>query len=529
MSTITMTVTQHGKTRSFETTDNATILTILLGEDYTGISAPCGGNGTCRQCKVYATGNFKSIEKPAEYRTTDCAELLACHWIPESDCEIVIPETETLKKVETADSAIPPCGDGLGIAIDIGTTTVATYLYDLQTGTRLAVESSRNEQRAFGADVISRIQYCGKDGGLDRLCLVIRNQLSTAIDKVCAHAKKSRGDIVLVSIAGNTVMEHIFAGLDPTGIGIAPFTPVCLFGDIAPASQYFSELSPDAALYLCPALAGYVGGDITAGLLSSNAWQSEKDCLFIDIGTNGEMGIGDKNGYLCCATAAGPAFEGAEIECGMSGTPGAISVVSYVNHQIELEVIGDLKATGICGSGLIDALSVMLRCGAVTDTGRLLPPEDVPEEIASRIKTAEDGTKRFYLTDEVYISGTDIRQLQLAKSAIRAGVETLMAMRSMKYSDLSEVLIAGGFGAFMDIKSACSIGLLPPEVLPITRHVGNSAGAGASLALAEAQRVLLAELTKKCEYLELSSSELFMEKYIEMMVFDEYEEVFPDD
>ena len=529
MSTLKMTVTQHGKTKSFEVSDRASILSSLLGEDYTGISAPCGGNGTCRQCKVYATGSFKNAGQPVERKTVENEELLACHWIPEGNCSIIIPDTETLKKVETSEVNISPCGEGLGIAVDIGTTTVATYLYELSTGKRLAVESSRNEQRAFGADVISRIQYCGETGGLERLCGVIRTQLSKAIDKTCAAAGKSRNSINRLAIAGNTVMEHIFAKLDPTGIGIAPFTPVSLFGETYPAAEYFDGLAPDAELYLCPALAGYVGGDITAGLLSSGAWKSEKTCLFIDIGTNGEMGIGDKNGYTCCATAAGPAFEGAEIECGMSGTPGAISKVYYVNNDIEVEVIGDGAPTGICGSGLIDALSVMLRSGAVTDTGRMLPPEDAPPEISARIKTAEDGTRRFYLTDEVYISATDIRQLQLAKAAIRAGVETLMETRSIGYSDIFEVLIAGGFGAFMDIKCACAIGLLPPALLDKTRHVGNSAGAGASLALDPKERLLLAELTGRCDYLELSSSALFMDKYIEMMIFDEYEEVFPND
>lgn len=526
MPAVKMTVTQHGKTRSFEAPPGTSILSVLVGEDYTGISAPCGGNGTCRQCKVFATGSFVSVGQPAERRTADNAELLACRWIPEGDCLIVIPDTEKLQKAETSGADITPCGDGLGAAIDIGTTTVATYLYDLSTGKRLAVESTRNEQRAFGADVISRIQYCGEDGGLKRLCSVIRNQLSSAIDRACAKAERVRKEVRRVAIAANTVMEHIFSGLDPTGIGVSPFTPVSLFGDSGPASEFLDGLAPDAELYLCPALAGYVGGDITAGLLSSGAWQSEKTCLFIDIGTNGEMGIGDKDGYICCATAAGPAFEGAEIECGMSGTAGAISKVRYINGDIETEVIGCGNAVGVCGSGLIDALAAMLRCGAVTATGRLLPAGDVPPEVAPRIREAEDGSKRFHLTEDIYISAADIRQLQLAKAAIRAGVETLLETRSLKYSDIGEVLIAGGFGAFMDVKSACAIGLLPPALLNSTRHVGNAAGAGAALSLDYSQRALLTELTTRCGYLELSSSALFMDKYIEMMVFDEYEEVF---
>lgn len=524
-----MTVTQYGESRKIEAPNTASVLSVLQGEDFRGIVAPCGGNGTCRQCRVYGTGRFKSIGQPTEIREFNNEELLSCRWVADGDCTIEIPDGEKLKKADTAEADIPPCGEGLGVAVDIGTTTVATYLFELSSGKRIAVESSRNEQRAFGADVISRIQYCGADDGLARLCKVIREQLSRAIDAVCRGAGRERREISRVSIAGNTVMEHILENLDPTGIGVAPFTPLSLFGDSRPAGELFDGLSENAQLYLCPALAGYVGGDITAGLLSSGAWRSEKTCLFIDIGTNGEMGIGDKNGYTCCATAAGPAFEGAEIECGMSGTAGAISKVGYENGEVTIEVIGGARPTGVCGSGLVDAITLMLRCGAVTETGRLLPPEELDAEVAPRIKAAPDGTKRFYLAEEVYISATDIRQIQLAKAAIRAGIETLLETRGLKYGDVEEVLIAGGFGSFMDVKSACAIGLLPPALLGKTRHVGNSAGAGAALALDLSQRELLSKLTAKCDYLELSSSQLFMEKYIEMMVFDEAEEVFPND
>ena len=317
-------------------------------------------------------------------------------------------------------------------------------------------------------------------------------------------------------------------GLSPVSIGTAPFKTLSLFGDVCPASQIFSGLAPEAELYLCPALAGYVGGDITAGLYSSKAYLSKETCLFLDIGTNGEMGVGDENGFICCATAAGPAFEGAEIECGMDGSLGAISKVAYVDKEVRFSVIGDVEATGICGSGLVDALSVLLRCGAVQESGRMLPPEEAPENVRDRLRKGEDGAMRFYFTDRVYVSSNDIRQLQLAKAAIRAGIETLLGLCGKNYDQISELLIAGGFGAFMDVKSACAIGLLPPAFCGKTRHVGNSAGAGAALTLAHDARQTLAGFTAKCSYHELSSSPVFMEKYIECMVFDEAEEVYPD-
>ena len=189
-------------------------------------------------------------------------------------------------------------------------------------------------------------------------------------------------------------------------------------------------------------------------------------------------------------------------------------------------MIGGGEAVGICGSGLIDALAALLCCGAVQENGRMIPPEEADESIRDHLRRGEDGAMRFYLTDKVYISALDVRQLQLAKAAIRAGIETLLTERKERYSDVRHVLIAGGFGAFMDVRSACGIGLLPPAFLDRTKHVGNSAGAGAALTLDGEQRELLRKITDDCTYLELSSSSLFMEKYIECMVFDEFEEVF---
>lgn len=518
-------VLQNGSIQEIAALEGASILAAVQKAGMTGLHAPCGGNGTCKQCSAHVTGRVKALGGD-EIKDANHELLLACRWVPLSDCEVILPDTEKLDVLTSGAANIQPCGEKLGIAVDIGTTTVATFLYDLATGELLSVESGRNTQRAYGADVISRIQYSATDDGLGRLQKAICDQLSAAIDAVCAKAGRSREEVELVSIAGNTVMGHLFVGLSPVAIGVAPFTPESLFGDFRPAERLLPGLAPDAKIYLCPALAGYVGGDITAGLLSSDAWQAERTCLFLDIGTNGEMGLGDKNGYLCCATAAGPAFEGAEIECGMGGAPGAISKVKFENDAISYEVIGGGEAVGICGSGLIDALAVMLCCGAVEGNGRMPPPDEAPDIIRDRLRRGEDGGMRFYLSDKVYVSAADVRQLQLAKSAIRAGIETLLASRNEKYADIDHVLIAGGFGAYMDVRSACAIGLLPPALLERTKHVGNSAGAGAALTLAAEHREQLSEITAKCDYLELSSSAMFMEKYIECMIFDEYEEVF---
>ena len=529
MATYKLTVTHNQETKIVIADTGETMLDTLRNEGFSGIHAPCGGKGLCKQCKAYIKGSVFEISNPNEISQLNDDPVLICRVQAASDCEVLIPDTEAMEIVTSGAGDIDPCGEGLGVAVDIGTTTVAAFMYDLATGERLAIDSGRNAQRPFGADVISRIQFSDQEGGLDRLSKLIRTQLDEAIENLCKKTRRSRDEITRVTVAGNTVMQHIFAGLSPVTIGIAPFITLSLFGDSRPASEVFDGLAEGAELYLAPALAGYVGGDITAGLLSSGAWQSDRECLYIDIGTNGEMGIGDKDGYLCCATAAGPAFEGAEIERGMDGSVGAISKVRLIGDKIEFDVIGDVEAKGICGSGLIDALAVLIRCGIVSETGRMTKIEEAPtESLAACLQVGENGGMRFHFTDDVYITAEDIRQLQLAKAAIRGGIETLMATRGKTYDDIEYVMIAGGFGAYMDVKSACVIGLLPPALQFRTRHVGNAAGAGAAISLDLKVRSDLDTLKDSCSYLELSSSQLFMDKYIEYMIFDESEEVIFD-
>jgi len=525
METYTLKVRQ-GENKSIITAkSDESLLSALRDAGFSGIHAPCGGKGLCRQCTVTVTGKVR-VMATGDIISAKAQGILSCLHAPAGDCEVILPEAKKMEVLTRGAGDIIPCGDGLGIAVDIGTTTVAVYLYDLTTGKRIAVQSDRNAQRPFGADVISRIQFCEDSEGLVKLRSAIRNQLSEAIDACCAIAGRQRSEIELISVAGNTVMEHIFMDLSPVTIGVAPFKTLSLFGNITDASEVFDGLAENTKLYLCPALAGYVGGDITAGLLASGASESEGQVLFIDIGTNGEMGIGSREGFICCATAAGPAFEGAEIECGMDASVGAINQVWLEEGEVRFTTIGDAEATGICGSGLIDALCTMLRCEAVQENGRMADPDEVEENIGKMLRADENGRMRFYLTDKVYISGDDVRQLQMAKSAIRAGIETLLETKKLKYKDITQVIIAGGFGAFMDVKSACAIGLLPPPLMDKTRHAGNTAGGGAALALAPEGREALGKVDDICEYLELSGSALFMEKYIECMIFDEAEEVF---
>jgi len=496
MNNYKITILSGDSVRTVMAGDAASLLEAVRGSG-AHIDAPCGGNGTCRQCKVTVSGLCRDIG--GKVKLYEKEEVLACCLFPAGELTVT---TDTVRgsKVLTDEVDILPGGSGLGLAVDIGTTTVAAYLYDLESGKCLVKKGGMNLQRAYGSDVISRIRHASTAEGLTELRDLIRRQLGEMAAEMCPDTSR----ISYVSIAANTVMQHLFMGLSPETIGVAPFTPLSLFGQEYPAADFIPGLAPGAKLYQCPAVAGYVGGDITAGLLSSGVSKSEKSVLFIDIGTNGEMALGSRDGFLCCATAAGPAFEGAETECGSPARDGAIDTVS---PDLSFHVLGDCEAESICGSGIIDAVAALLCNEIVDETGRM------------------EDTEHYNFTDKVYISGQDIRKIQLAKAAIRAGIETLMARSGKKYEDIDSVLIAGGFGAYMKIKSACAIGLLPPALMGKTRHVGNSAGKGAAIALRSEGRAMLEEISKKCRYEELSSSALFNDKYIEAMMFEEWEDV----
>ena len=446
--------------------------------------AACGGKGSCGKCRVVADGET----------------VLACKTPCEGMQSVSIPEAEEIRALTKGAADIPGGGSGLGLAVDIGTTTVAAFLYDRETGKLLSQTGARNAQRSYGADVISRIRAWSEGHG-DALTVCIRRQLSELCDELCAKAGRRRGDITVMSIAANTVMEHIADGLSPEGIGVAPFRPESLFGDVRPVAGLMDGCFPGAMCWFAPAIAGYVGGDITAGLYAAGGAEAEGLWLYIDIGTNGEMALGNKDGWLTCATAAGPAFEGAEIRCGMDGSPGAIDKIRVAGDTLICHVIGGGEAKGLCGSGLIDAIACLLKTGELSEAGRL------------------DESPRL-LRDGVALWGEDVRQVQLAKAAIRAGAETLLQLSGKSAADVTKLVIAGGFGSYMDVESALYIGLLPPVSMERIEHAGNAAGAGAALALTKEGRAGIAALKEKCRYFELSGSPLFRELYVDCMAFE---------
>jgi len=388
-----------------------------------------------------------------------------------------------------------------GVAIDIGTTTVALHLINMDTGNKLVTISGSNTQSSYGADVTSRIRYCS-DNGHEPLTRVIREQLSSMIKDACNQTGVNADDIKHIVIAANTIMQHIAAGISPISMGAAPFTPVSLFGEVLPVWEGFPA-AKDAFIYYTPAISAYVGGDITAGLLAAGFENITDPAIFLDIGTNGEIVLKHKGIYYCCATAAGPAFEGAEIEIGMAAENGAVDHVK-LEKTITYSVIGGGKPKGLCGSGLLDTLAVLLETGDVDETGRL-------------------NTDKYFLSKEhnVYITAGDIRKLQLAKAAIAAGIQVLLHFAGITEADIKLLALAGGFGSFMDLGSAARIGLFPKGMLPVAKTYGNTAGEGAAIALcSDDTRSRLLKIRDKCEYIELSTMTFFNDKFVDQMAFE---------
>ena len=483
------------------------------------VHAPCGGQGTCGKCTVFLVGD--GGETP----------VLACRTAAEEGMTVRLPSAAPLAvKTSAEEDAAPTPTDGecgLGVACDIGTTTVVCHLVDLATGKTLATVGEGNAQRPYGGDVISRIK-ASMEGCRPALTAAITGQLDRMIRALCASAGADVGEVRRMAVAANTTMCHLLAGLAPDGMGAAPFTPLSLFGEDYEARAL--GLPFDGPVYLAPAVSGYVGGDITADLLAADLDRAEKPVLLIDVGTNGEMALGCGDRFVCCSTAAGPAFEGAQISCGMTAAPGAISSVEYREGQLVCPVIGGGEGTGLCGSGLIDAVAVMLDLGALDETGRMMDVEedegDIPDAALPYLFLTEEEEPAFRLAEGVWITQSDVRKLQLGKGAIAAGARVLMDECGLTCKDIGGLLLAGGFGSYIRPESAARIGLIPAPLLPVTRAVGNTAALGARMALVSREgRQRLDALQKNMEYRELSGLAAFNTAYMEAMMFPEEDDL----
>ncbi len=482
--------------------EGESLLSVIRREGF-AVTAACGGRGACGKCTVtLITGDKKQ-------RVLSCRNKVTC------DCVILTEEIKggAILHDTAAPAQVSSGKTELAAAMDLGTTTVVVELIDLSDGSSRGPAAEWNGQAPYGADVISRAQYCAEpDDGLQTLKDVIRKQT----DELLGRLGTKRSELKTLFVAGNTIMQHIYAGLDPMPIARAPFTP---------RAYFIGDEPEEAGIGYSPCVAGYVGGDITAGLLASGLFGRKERSLYLDIGTNGEMAIGGEDGFICCAVASGPAFEGAGIRCGMPALEGAVSHVFLEDNRLNYEVIGNVPAKGICGSGLIDLLAVLCRLRIVSGTGRLLGPDDAPEGYEMYLEEDENGNGIFYLTEDrsVFLTAADVRQIQLAKAAVAAGIQVLLKKSGLDVSDLDRLYIAGGFGNYMDPLSAAQIGMLPEHLTSDIVLLGNASLAGARMTLIEpdARRRLL-ELRNACRYVELSGDADFNEKFTEQMYF--YEE-----
>lgn len=407
------------------------------------------------------------------------------------------------------------------IAIDLGTTTIVGYLLDLHTGQQVGIYSSLNSQAVYGADVISRINYSLQvPDGLGQLTASIRAKINAMINYLCCKFQISCTHIYEVVLVANTVMGHIYAGLPVGNIAVAPFVPVVSRQLELSAKQVELDICPQAKVVLPPVVSGYVGSDIIAGILACDMHQSETINLLIDIGTNGEIVLGNRQEMVACATAAGPALEGAGIACGLGGVTGAINQVSIDDGQLTYQVIGGVEAQGICGSGVIDVLAQMLNAGIITNSGQFATSDEC---ISKRLVLLEDQSVFMIdasLANPIYISQKDISEIQLAKAAIAAGIEVLLKQLQLTYNDINTVYLTGGFGNYMDHDSAVAIGLIPFALQDKLKSIGNGAGQGAKMMLINQDCLAQAqEIQTKIKYIELSAREDFQESYIDNLYF----------
>jgi len=418
------------------------------------------------------------------------------------------------------------------IAFDLGTTTVVATLLDLTTGTPVAVQSMLNKQQPFGADVITRISAIMMDQkALEQLTRRAHETLDELAQAVCEEGGVNPSEVYEIALAGNATMTHIALGIDPEALGVAPFImSTKLFPEML-ATELGVRVHARARAVVFPSLGAYVGGDILSGLLASGMDRDSRMRLFLDIGTNCEVVLGNSDRLIATAAPAGPAFEGAAIRCGMRAAPGAIEVVKLSADAVELGVIGDVEPQGLCGSGLVDVVAELVQLKLIDASGRFVPDDEaatLAPGIANRL-TELEGQRVFVVhwqsevgdaTSSIFLSQRDVRELQFAKAAIATGWHILLEEAGIKVEDLQQVLLAGSFGSYLSPASAVRLGLVPK--LPILRIVsaGNVAGEGAKMALLSMrERAGAMTLLEEVEYVELSDRSDFNDAFVDQLAF----------
>jgi len=506
------------------------------------LETPCNGAGTCAKCRVRIRSGHTAPERSVHRLTAD--ELargwrLACMTAVSEPLEVELPTPPPqqlhaiLMDGDPVEVLCDPHPQGrLGVAFDLGTTTVAGALFDLGTGKPLAVSADMNRQTQAGDDVISRIAAVRENPqALARLQSLAVQTLNALISALCEKSATAPRDIHRVTVAGNTTMQHVLLGLDPSPLGEKPFAPAFTDAQTVSAARLGMDTHPDAELTVFPQIGGFVGGDTIAGLLATHADTLDKPMLLVDIGTNGEIALLHDGRIFAASTAAGPAFEGARIRHGMRATIGAIDQIWLQSGTFRYHVIGNMAPKGLCGSALIDAAALLLQIGLLNPAGTLEPPDPPPQALNSqlihRLTETEHGMSFGLALDRdgnplVSLTQQDVRELQLASGAIRAGIDTLLNKAGITAPDLDTIRLAGGFGTYIRHAHAMRIGLLPRIPPDRIRFIGNASLTGAKRALLSQRELQRAQtLRAKTLHVELASEPGFSDCFMDAMMFGE--------
>jgi len=487
------------------------------------LNTVCGQKGTCRKCAVILQPQGQSV-LACQYRiTTDLTVFVP----PESRFvehkilteglarrDAVVPDI--YKKYLAAADSRPI----LGLAVDIGTTTVVVKLIDMKTARLLAVAAALNPQTRFGDDVISRIAYARTDEKLTELNKLIVNCINDLIADCCNMASTQNNDIYETCIVGNTAMNHVFLRLPVTQLGQAPYKAFSVDAKDSPPQDIGLHVNTRGNVHTLANIAGFVGADTTAVALAAALDSADEMSLAIDIGTNGEVVLGTKEKLYAASCAAGPAFEGAKITCGSRAAKGAIEAVVLAGDDIDLDVVGGGRPTSICGSGLIDAVAVLLDLGVIDSTGRFTESASLKNRLIKINRQPAFVLVYHDDTPAVYLTQKDIREVQLAKAAIRAGIRLLQNRLSVSDTDIKAIYLAGAFGNYIRRQSALRIGLLPNVPIDRIQSVGNAASSGAQMALISSRwRTLAADLARKIQYVEIAHDPHFQAAFADSMLF----------
>ena len=485
---------------------NGTLISDAAKAANVRIELPCNGKGRCGKCVVFVS----------EKENGESERVLACQTAVTKDIYVKVPKKEgsviaandhrKLKIDDLSPIVKMKEGNNYGLAIDIGTTTIAVSILDMNHGIELYTATGENKQRLLGEDVLARIQYAS-EGGTEELRSLVLESINDLID-VCLDRRCNPHSVRSVYVSGNTAMTHLFLGIDPTPIREEPYEPVVRESEVTGKGSKLL-VNPEARVICMPSVSAYVGGDVTSDIIAASMDIDGRTSIMIDVGTNGEVALGNDEMMIVCSSSAGPAFEGGSIRSGMLARAGAIDSVSIVSNELKYTVIAGKEPKGICGSGLIDLIAEMFKAGWIDKKGYFTEKANFEIENDNGAET-----KLLRITGDVAITQDDINTILLTKASIFSSIRSLLMNVGMNMEDISNIYIAGGFGNFINIESAISIGLFPDVSRDKYVYLGNASLAGAKYALlSRTYRKRIAEVFKRMTYLDLGSNAVFFEEY----------------